>query len=212
MNFRADPVSCSPSLTGRDLRWLDRLRLRASAARPGEPEPWWIEYPKSFFPVILIVFLLRSFLVEPFKIPSSSMRPTLRGRRLHPGQQVHLRHPPADHREEDHRHQRSRSAATSWCSAIPINPSQDFIKRVVGLPGDKVVYRDKKITVNGAAVAAEAGRHLQLSRGPDATRRRSGSRSESDDREHSIADQPGGAAGLSAQRARLSRTGELRLQ
>src|SRR6187397_389332 len=42
-----------------------------------EPEPWWIEYPKSFFPVILIVFMLRSFLVEPFKIPSSSMRPTL---------------------------------------------------------------------------------------------------------------------------------------
>src|SRR6202521_1898864 len=43
----------------------------------GAKEPWWIEYPKSFFPVILIVFLLRSFLVEPFKIPSGSMVPTL---------------------------------------------------------------------------------------------------------------------------------------
>ena len=55
---------------------LDAMLLRKRAARTAK-EPWWIEYAKSFFPVILIVFLLRSFLVEPFKIPSGSMIPTL---------------------------------------------------------------------------------------------------------------------------------------
>jgi len=43
----------------------------------GVKEPWWVEYAKSFFPILLIVFILRSFLAEPFRIPSGSMRPTL---------------------------------------------------------------------------------------------------------------------------------------
>jgi signal peptidase I len=119
-------------------------RGRAADAR----EPWWIEYPKSFFPVLLIVFLLRSFLAEPFKIPSSSMRPTLEvgdfilvnkfayGLRLPIVEQKIV--PIADPKRGD-----------VVVFRYPLNPSQDFIKRVIGVPGDTVVYKDKRLTVNG---------------------------------------------------------------
>jgi signal peptidase I len=125
----------------------DKLFLakgRAADAR----EPWWVEYPKSFFPVLLIVFLLRSFVAEPFKIPSSSMRPTLEvgdfilvnkfayGLRLPIVEQKIV--PLSDPKRGD-----------VVVFRYPLNTSQDFIKRVVGLPGDRVVYRDKRLTVNG---------------------------------------------------------------
>src|SRR6266581_4286063 len=126
-------------------------RLFFARGRPADAgEPWWIEYPKSFFPVLLIVFLLRSFLAEPFKIPSSSMRPTLEvgdfilvnkfayGIRLPIVEQkiIALDDP-------------KRGDVVVF--RYPLIPSQDFIKRVVGLPGDEVVYRDKKVIVNGVA-------------------------------------------------------------
>src|SRR5208283_425280 len=57
--------------------WLADHFILRSRRTPGTREPWWAEYPKSLFPVILLVFLLRSFLAEPFKIPSGSMLPTL---------------------------------------------------------------------------------------------------------------------------------------
>ena len=132
----------------------DRLVLakgRAADAR----EPWWVEYPKSFFPVLLIVFLLRSFVAEPFKIPSSSMRPTLDvgdfilvnkfayGLRLPILEQKVV--PVGDPQRGD-----------VVVFRYPLNPSQDFIKRVIGLPGDAVAYKDKKLTVNGGAVAGES--------------------------------------------------------
>ena len=125
----------------------DRLVFARQRA-PGAREPWWIEYPKSFFPVLLIVFLLRSFVAEPFKIPSSSMRPTLEvgdfilvnkfayGLRLPIIEQKVI--PVADPKRGD-----------VVVFRYPVNPSQDFIKRVVGVGGDEVVYRNKKLTVNG---------------------------------------------------------------
>ena len=124
-----------------------RARLRDEKLR----QPWWLEYTASFFPVILVVFVVRSFVVEPFKIPSGSMVPTLlvgdfilvnkfdygirlpitntkvtEGRPLQRGDVVVFRYPKDE--------------------------SVDYIKRVIGLPGDVVSYEDKQLTINGKPV------------------------------------------------------------
>jgi signal peptidase I len=124
-----------------------RARLRDDKLR----QPWWLEYSASFFPVILVVFVVRSFVLEPFKIPSGSMVPTLlvgdfilvnkfdyglrlpitntkvtEGRPLERGDVVVFRYPKDE--------------------------SVDYIKRVIGLPGDTVAYQDKQLTINGKPV------------------------------------------------------------
>ena len=126
---------------------LDRFVLSRRRAAD-EAVPAWIEYPVSFFPVLLVVFLLRSFVAEPFKIPSSSMRPTLEvgdfilvnkfayGLRLPILEKKVV--PTGDPKRGD-----------VIVFRYPVNPSQDFIKRVVGVGGDEVLYRDKQLTVNG---------------------------------------------------------------
>ena len=124
-------------------------RVYFSARREsGAAEPWWIEYAKSFFPVLLIVFLLRSFVAEPFKIPSSSMRPTLEvGDFILVNKFIYgLRLPIIDKKIVPIGDPKRGDVIVF---RYPVNPSQDFIKRVVGLPGDEVVYRDKQLTVNG---------------------------------------------------------------
>ena len=118
-------------------------------------QPWWLDWTAGRFPVILIVFMLRSFLFEPFKIPSGSMIPTLlvgdlilvnkftyglrlpvintkitEGNPLQRGDVVVFRYPP--------------------------QPNMDYIKRVVGIPGDEVAYLNKRLTVNGTPVPTTA--------------------------------------------------------
>jgi signal peptidase I len=126
---------------------LDRLALARRRA-PGQAEPWWVEYPKSFFPVLLAVFLLRSFIAEPFRIPSSSMRPTLVvGDYILVNKFSYgIRLPIVERKIVDIADPQRGDVVVF---RYPVNPSQDFIKRVVGVGGDTIEYRDKQLTVNG---------------------------------------------------------------
>ena len=129
---------------------LDYFVLQRRRAA-GRPEPWWVEYPKSFFPVILIVFMLRSFLVEPFKIPSGSMLPTLLvGDFILVNKFTYgIRLPIVNVKLADI-NQPKRGEVMVF--RYPENPSLDYIKRVVGLPGDKIEYRNKRLRINGEQI------------------------------------------------------------
>ena len=129
---------------------LDHLVLKRRRTA-GVKEPWWVEYPKSFFPVILIVFLLRSFLVEPFKIPSGSMLPTLLiGDFILVNKFTYgIRIPIVNYKVLDV-NQPQRGEVMVF--RFPDNPSLDYIKRLIGVPGDKVSYQNKRLAINGEEV------------------------------------------------------------
>ena len=114
----------------------------------GDKEPWWIEYPKSFFPVLLIVFLLRSFVAEPFKIPSSSMRPTLEvGDFILVNKFTYGIRIPLINKKIVGIGEPKRGDVMVF--RYPEDPSLDYIKRVIGVPGDKIVYENRKLSING---------------------------------------------------------------
>jgi signal peptidase I len=126
--------------------------------------PWYLEYTASFFPVILIVFVLRSFLFEPFRIPSGSMLPT-----LHVGDLILVNkyqygiRLPVLHTKVVELGAPQRGDVIVF--RFPHNPAQDYIKRVVGLPGDRVEYVNRRLVINGAEVPVVAqGRYLEQGR------------------------------------------------
>ena len=111
-------------------------------------QPWWLEYTAGLFPVIAVVFLLRSFLFEPFRIPSGSMLPT-----LHIGDFIlvnkfdyGIRLPVTNTKIIP---VGSPERGDVVVFKYPMDTQVDYIKRVVGLPGDTVEYRDKVLYVNG---------------------------------------------------------------
>ena len=133
------------------LVWLlDKFALRKNRAAEAK-QPWWVEYSISFFPVILVVFTLRSFLVEPFKIPSGSMIPTLLiGDFILVNKFAYgIRLPVANVKIFD---VDSPARGDVMVFRYPADPSLDYIKRVVGVPGDRIEYRNKELRVNGMPV------------------------------------------------------------
>lgn len=115
-------------------------------------QPWWLDWTAGLFPVIVVVFILRSFLFEPFKIPSGSMIPTLLVGDLILVNKFHygLRLPVANIKMTQGEPVRRGDVMVF---RYPPNPNVDYIKRVVGLPGDEVAYLNKRLTINGQPVA-----------------------------------------------------------
>ncbi|MEW5789957.1 MAG: signal peptidase I [Pseudomonadota bacterium] len=136
-------------LTG--MVWLLDIVLLRRHRAPERPEPWPVEYAKSFFPVILVVFVIRSFVVEPFKIPSGSMIPTLLvGDFLLVNKFTYGLRLPIVNQKITQGSPLQRGDVVVF--RYPEDPGKDYIKRVVGLPGDTVAYINKQIVVNGQPV------------------------------------------------------------
>jgi signal peptidase I len=111
-------------------------------------QPWWLDWTAGLFPVILIVFLLRSFVFEPFKIPSGSMIPTLLiGDLILVNKFTYGLKLPVLGTRITHGKPLQRGDVVVF--HYPPNPSANYIKRVIGLPGDEVVYVNRQLAVNG---------------------------------------------------------------
>lgn len=142
------------ALTG--LIWLiDSLAFAPKRRAAGrEQVPMLVEYVQSFFPVFLVVLVLRSFLFEPFRIPSGSMIPTLLvGDFILVNKFSYGVRLPITHTKilDTGAPERGDVAVFRY----PDNPRLDYIKRVIGLPGDEVVYNDRQFIVNGEVIATE---------------------------------------------------------
>ncbi len=114
-------------------------------------EPWLVETSRSFFPVLLAVLLIRSFLVEPFRIPSASMEPTLMvGDFILVNKYSYGIRLPVVHTKVLSIGEPARGDVAVF--RFPPQPELDYIKRVIGLPGDRIEYREKILTINGEPV------------------------------------------------------------
>jgi signal peptidase I len=132
-------------------RLIFNLRRQRRAAGAGTQEPLLVQYARSFFPVILIVLVIRSFIVEPFRIPSASMMPGLvDGDFIFVNKFSYGLRLPVINTKILNLGKPQRGDVVVF--RLPTNPSVHFIKRLVGLPGDRILVRDNRLTINGQEI------------------------------------------------------------
>ena len=161
--FAPRRVAAAASVEQQDVQRRERLAQQGITKVDGDishardtllMQPWWLDWTAGLFPVILVVFLLRSFLFEPFKIPSGSMIPTLLVGDLILVNKFHygVRLPVVNKKiiaNHDPQH------GDVMVFRYPKDTSIDYIKRVVGVPGDEISFRNQQLYVNGAETKLE---------------------------------------------------------
>jgi signal peptidase I len=134
--------------------WLVDARILAPRRGEGASEPIVVDMARAFFPVIIVVFFIRSFWVEPFKIPSGSMKPTLQvGDFILVNKYTYGIRVPVLNRKVVDMNEVKRGDVVVF--RYPADTSVDYIKRVVGTPGDKVSYKGKRLAINGRDVPVQ---------------------------------------------------------
>lgn len=139
-----------------DASFFARARRSTGTGRkkPAQGDPVIVEYARSFFPVLLIVLILRSFVAEPFRIPSESMLPTLEvGDFILVSKYSYDVRLPVTHGRVFATNRPKRGDVAVF--RYPVDPSINYIKRIVGLPGDQVAYYDQQLFINGEPVPIE---------------------------------------------------------
>lgn len=163
--WAADAIFARPSRV-RTAQQLTKSGATEEQIAHTNKESLLVEYARAFFPVILVVFLFRSFLVEPFRIPSGSMIPSLWiGDFILVNKYTYgLRLPVLNKKVLDIGEPKHGDVMVF---RFPGDPSQNFIKRVVGLPGDHVVYKDKKLYINDVPMEQTVQDDYSYSEGTD---------------------------------------------
>lgn len=130
------------------LTLIDKVFFEKKRMLTGKKQPWFFDYARSFFPALLIVWCIRSFIVQPYRVPTGSLEPTVM-----PGDFIivkqysyGVRLPVTQSKVYGKGEPKRGDIALFY---YPKDPAVRFVKRVIGLPGDHVVYKNKVLTING---------------------------------------------------------------